>query len=150
MAELNLKGNEMNTALVMRTNAQEFALALKNTLEKLSTYKVLDVTYSTYYDATRKRPCYSALIVFKEVNLEDLNEDGIPDSQQQPKPAEHHHHYHDAPAPAVPPKHHHHFPAPPPPIQWLDIEPEDHHHHHHHHQQNCNCNTDTDTDNGNG
>ena len=131
MSHLNVKASAMNTAFVMRANAREFAAALKDILDRMAEEDctVLDVTYNAYYDTTRKRPVYSALIAFSEKaeELEDLNEDDPyhkphkpqkPEKPQKPKEEDEHHHghhgHHDP--------HHGHRPPIAPPLQWLDIE----------------------------
>ena len=144
MSHLNVKASAMNTAFVMRANAREFAAALKDILDRAQediasgetqNCTILDVTYNAYYDTTRKRPVYSALIAFSEnaEELEDLNEDDPyhkphkpqkpekPSKPEKPKEEEHHHHHdhdhHHGP--------HHHRPPIAPPLQWLDIESPD-------------------------
>ena len=75
----NIKASELQTALVMRSDAIKFSTALKETLAKLPDDAVIvSQQFSTYYDPVRKAPVYSCLLSFCEKKeteeLVDLNE----------------------------------------------------------------------------
>lgn len=79
----NIKASELQTALVMRSDAVKFSNALRETLAKLPANTVIDSQqFSTYYDSVRKAPVYSCLLSFHEESdeLVDLNETVSPEN----------------------------------------------------------------------